>query len=136
MQVKFNFKKLYNFIFFSFIFIFMFVGSIYAQPTTHATNDLSNLISYVCCCLYWPIYLILCIYSAFWIYKDAKRLNINEPILWAVLSLLFFPLIFFIYYFIERKDAKSKLNSLANSSNLRETINSNSGNSLENTVNN
>lgn len=117
-----NLNKLYFVSFLSSALMLMLVSSVSAEPSTSVSGDLGEIFMYVCCCLCYLVYFILLVYTAIWIYKDAKKLGVDNEILWTVLFLIF-PIVFIIYYLVVRKEAMSKLNSSVGSNNVSNTTN-------------
>lgn len=106
-------KLLFNLYFLAFLsFIFTLNTVVLAKSTSSNSSDpdaliaLFGLIFYALCCL--AIFIPQIVFAV-WVYKDAKKLNVDNPILWAILSFLFFPLLTIIYYLVVRKEAKQKL---------------------------
>lgn len=122
MKMVKNLNKLYFVSFLSSALMLMLVSSVSAEPSTSVSGDFGVIFMYVCCCLCSLVYFILLVYTAIWIYKDAKKLGVDNEILWTVLFLIF-PIVFIIYYLVVRKEAMSKLNSSVGSNNVSNTTN-------------
>lgn len=85
---------------------------------------LSAVISTVC----YFIYSIPIIVLAIWIYFDGKKWQVENPLLWAFLSLIAFPIFVIIYFLSVRKDAKKKLEKSMNYNNTSDNTTDNSNN--------
>lgn len=107
-----NVSKLANLYFFTLLLLTFSLNTVFANPSSTNSGDAGAFMAlfvfgfYALCCL---VILIPQIAFAIWVYKDAKKLNVDNPILWAILSFMFFPLLTIVYYMVIRKEAKQKL---------------------------
>lgn len=86
---------------------------------SYRTNDplifgVTSFVYLLCCCIFAIPWLFIC----FWIYKDAKKNNIENPILWALLAFFTSIIGILIYLLAVRPDAIKKNSNSSNNSNF------------------
>lgn len=78
------------------------------ENMTENINDQILGIIWLTCCCFWSFFVFLFflsnVFTALWVYFDAKKLNLEYPLIWAFLSLFSFPIGFVIYYFFVRRN--------------------------------
>lgn len=90
---------------------------IYTQPSNLSKDEfesLSSVISLICYSICFLICSIPNIILAIWIYFDGKKWKVDNPFLWAFLSLISFPIFAIIYFLVIRKEAKEKFEKRLN----------------------